>query len=116
MTLKCYDFDADEGTATADETAAAASEEENKPTLFFASEDERLRYRYRRTVGRHNRANYRWRAAWFKREGAGARIEVLWRSWEKARFDGGSGMSDWWINHCDRAERVSDGVCKERAF
>ncbi|WP_258062959.1 DUF4913 domain-containing protein [Rathayibacter sp. AY1C6] len=106
MTAAGYDFDDDEAGTVDVEADEVGAGEEAKPTLFYASEDEfvrkHLRYHYRRPVGRPNRANFRWQAAWWKSEEAASRIEALWRLWEKARLDGGSGMSDWWISHCDR--------------
>jgi hypothetical protein len=95
-----YDLD----TATAPVNDAELEPEE--PTLFYGSADEfvrkLLRYQYRRQVGRSGRAEFRWRAAWWKSEEAIARIEALWRAWEAARQDPAAGMSDWWLNHCDR--------------
>ena len=89
--------------APADLTAAA-------PELFYGSVDEfvrkHLRYHYRRAVGRSGRAEYRWRAAWWKSEEALARLEALWRAWEAARQDPGAGVSDWWLNHADRQMSV----------
>jgi hypothetical protein len=86
--------------------ALIAEANEPQPALFYGSADEfvrkLLRYQYRRQVGRSGRAEFRWRAAWWKSEEAIARIEALWRAWEAARQDPAAGMSDWWLNHCDR--------------
>lgn len=79
------------------------------PKLFYGTVDEfvreHLRFKYRRTVGRPGRADLRWKAAWWESEEAISRLESIWRTWENARQDP-IGLSDWWINHCDRQMAV----------
>ncbi|MBC7760879.1 MAG: DUF4913 domain-containing protein [Candidatus Saccharibacteria bacterium] len=74
-----------------------------------------LRYSYGRAVARPGRGDYRWQDAWWKSEEAISRIESLWRTWERARLDPSSGISDWWLNHCDRHMQkapVNDGAVR----
>lgn len=76
------------------------------PSLFYGSADEfvrkHLRFHYRRVVSRPGHGDFHWQAAWWKSEEAISRLEALWRAWEVARQDPGGGMSEWWLNHCDR--------------
>lgn len=101
-----FDFDADTGVLVPAGTSATEEPEDADAGLFFGSADEfvrkRLRYMYRRGTAGLGRGQFHWLAAWWKSEEAMSRVDALWRSWEKARLDPGTGMSEWWLNHCDR--------------
>ena len=42
-----------------------------------------------------------WCPEWWEHPEAVARLDALWRAWEAARIEGGSGMSYWWTMHFD---------------
>lgn len=94
--------DLDAGTTLTEETAP----DPGAPSLYYGSVDEfvrkHLRFQYRRVVGRPGRGEYRWRAAWWQSEEAIGRLEAVWRTWEGARQEAPTAMSDWWLNHLDR--------------
>jgi hypothetical protein len=101
-----FSFDSEDTQLIESPDDDAAEAAPRAPALFYGSADEfvrkHLRYMYRRPVARPGRGDFRWRAAWWKSEEAISRIEALWRAWESARQDPAAGMSDWWLNHCDR--------------
>jgi hypothetical protein len=55
---------------------------------------------YARPVDAAN-ARFCWCPTWWEHPEAVARLEALWKAWEKLRRDPGTGMSVWWNNHCD---------------
>lgn len=93
-----------------DEAGLPGQPGEAVPGLFYGSVDEfvrkHLRYHYRRTVGKPGRADYRWRADWWRNEEASARLDAMWDAWEAARTQPAGAMSQWWIEHCDRHMQV----------
>lgn len=78
---------------------------ERPPETYYGSVDEWLRkywrYSYRRRVSAKGTGTGRWRADWWNVDEAVQRLEALWRSWEVARLDPGTGISTWWINHAE---------------
>ena len=90
------------------QTAAEGAEEEEpeaEPGLYFGSVDEWFRkyWRYtyrRRVIGKAGTGHGRWKARWWERQEAIARLEALWRGWEAARLDP-TGMQAWWVMYAD---------------
>jgi hypothetical protein len=77
----------------------------DRSELFYGSVDEfvrkNLRFKYRRRIGKQGRGDYSWSSRWWQNEEAVSRLDALWRAWEACRLDSGTGMSDWWLHHCD---------------
>lgn len=42
-----------------------------------------------------------WCPEWYRHAEALSRLDSLWRAWEALRWDGGLGMSNWWLHHVD---------------
>lgn len=82
-------------------------EQPEPPALRFPTLDrfvlEYLVLIYRRDT---TATNIFWCKEWFKHAEAIARLEGMWRAWEKLRLDPGEGGSNWWLGHADPHMRV----------
>lgn len=92
-------------TGPADETEAADA----PPELFYGSVEqfvmEKLRYQFKRRVGKRSGGNV-WATDWWNFPEAVSRLEALWRAWEHLRQDPALGMSVWWRDHADHHMNV----------
>lgn len=78
-------------------------EEANRPAeLFYPSVDEFVTDRFIHLVGRPAPDSGRvWCEEWYRHAQALSRLDSIWRAWEVLRYDGGLGISTWWVQHVD---------------
>lgn len=62
------------------------------------------------TIRRPLRGGAVWCPEWWRHDEACVRLDALWRAWEIARVQGGSGLSEWWVVHFDAHWTVLTGA------
>lgn len=60
--------------------------------------DQYFRFLYRRKIDARGRM---WASEWWRSAEAIARLEAIWRAWEVARLEPGTGISLWFQQHAD---------------
>lgn len=70
--------------------------------LFYGNVNEFVTDRFVYFVSSPSAASGRvWCPEWYRHAEALSRLDSVWRAWESLRWDGGLGMSNWWLHHAD---------------